>query len=333
MSSVFVLAAAVSARKRGARSFIAAAGIAVMLFSWPVPGAEWPVKPMRFIVGPGPDVLARLVGQKLTDAWGQQVIVDQRPAAGGIIAADSVAKAPADGYTMLLSTATYTVAAGLYPKLPYDFVKDLAPVSLLASLPFLLVVHPSVPAKSVKELVQLARARPGQLNYASSGNATTAHLAGEMLKSMAKIDIVHVPYKGTMQGVTDLMGGQVHMMFAIVQSSLQHVKSGKLRALAVTGLKRSASAPDVPTIDESGIPGYEFTSWNGVHVTAGAPRPVVTKLHAELLKIIALPDMKERMFNLGMEPVGNTPEQFAAVVNADIAKWGKVIREAGVKAD
>lgn len=294
---------------------------------------NYPVKPIRFIVGPGPDVLARLVGQKLTESWGQQVVVDQRPAAGGIIAAESVAKAAPDGYTLLLSTATYTVAAILYPKLPYDFVRDLAPVSLLASLPFLLVAHPSVPAKSVKELIQLARARPGQLNYASSGNGTTAHLAGEMLKNMAKINIVHVPYKGTVPGVTDLIGGQVHMMFAIIQSSLPYVKTGKLKALAVSSVKRSASAPDVPTIDESGLPGYEFISWNGVHVPAATSKAIIARLHSELLKTLAQPDMKERMFNLGMEPVGNTPDEFAAVVNGDLAKWGKVIRESGIRAD
>jgi tripartite-type tricarboxylate transporter receptor subunit TctC len=310
------------------------AALALVSFGWTDAFAQnYPVKPIRFIVGPGPDVLARLVGQKLTESWGQQVVVDQRPAAGGIIAAESVAKAAPDGYTLLLSTATYTVAAILYPKLPYDFVKDLAPVSLLASLPFLLVAHPSVPAHSVKELVQLARAKPGQLNYASSGNGTTAHLAGEMLKNMAKINIVHVPYKGTVAGVTDLIGGQVHMMFAIIQSSLPYVKTGKLKALAVSSVKRSASAPEVPTIDESGLPGYEFVSWNGVHVPGGTSKAIIARLHSELLKTLAQPDMKDRMFNLGMEPVGNTPDEFATVVNADIAKWGKVVRDSGIRAD
>lgn len=294
---------------------------------------DYPVKPIRFIVGPGPDVLARLVGQKLTNAWGQQVLVEQRPGAGGIIAADSVAKAPADGYTLLLSTGTYTTIPSLYAKVPYDFVKDLAPVTLLASLPFLLVVHPSVPAKSVQELVQLARARPGQLNYASSGNGTTAHLAGEMLKNMAGINVVHVPYKGTGPGVIDLIGGQVHMMFAIIQSSLPHVKTGKLRALAVSGAKRSPSAPELPTISESGVPGYEFISWNGVHVPAATSKAVTGKLHAELLRTLAQPDVKERMFALGMDIAGGTPEEFAALVNSDIAKWAKVIKDAGVKVE
>jgi len=294
---------------------------------------DYPVRPIRIIVGPGPDVLARIVGQKLTDAWGQQVLVDQRPGAGGIIAADSVAKSPADGYTLLLSTGTYTTLPSLYAKVPYDFVRDLAPVTLLAQLPFLLVAHPSVPAKNVQELVQLARARPGQLNYASSGNGTTAHLAGEMLKSMAKINIVHVPYKGTVPGVIDLVAGQVHIMFAIIQSSLPHAQAGKLRALAVSGSKRSSSAPTVPTISESGVPGYEFISWNGVHVPAATPKAVSGKLDSELLGIITLPDVKERMLALGMDVAGGTPEEFGALVKSDIAKWAKVIRDAGIKAE
>jgi tripartite-type tricarboxylate transporter receptor subunit TctC len=195
------------------------------------------------------------------------------------------------------------------------------------------VAHPSVPAKNVQELVQLARARPGQLNYASSGNGTTAHLAGEMLKSMAKINIVHVPYKGTGPGVIDLVAGQVHIMFAIIQSSLPHAQAGKLRALAVSGSKRSSSAPAVPTISESGVPGYEFISWNGVHVPAATPRPVTGKLNTELLRIITLPDVKERMLGLGMDVAGGTPEEFGTLVKSDIAKWAKVIRDAGIKAE
>ena len=292
---------------------------------------DYPAKPIRFIVGPGPDVLARIVGQKLTEAWGQQVLVDQRPGAGGIIAADSVAKSPADGYTLLLSTGTYTTIPSLYTKVPYDFVRDFQPVTLLATLPFLLVAHPSVPAKNVQELVQLARARPGQLNYASSGNGTTAHLAGEMLKSMAKINIVHVPYKGTVPGVIDLVAGQVHIMFAIIQSSLPYVKAGRLKALAVSSAKRSLSAPEVPTIMESGVAGFEFISWNGVHVPAATPKPVAGKLNTELLRVITAPDVKEKMFGLGMDIAGGTPEEFGALVRSDIAKWAKVIREAGIK--
>jgi len=318
--------------------FVPRAAILALVVLWSVSrgvaiAQDYPTKPIRFVIGPAPDVLARLVGQKLNDAWGQQVIVDQRPGAGGIIAGETVAKAAPDGYTWLLSTGAYPTLVGLYPKLPFDFVRDLAPVSLLASIPFLLVVHPSVPAKSVEELLKLARARPGQLNYASSGNGTTAHLAAEMFKNMAKINIVHVPYKGTVPGVVDLMSGQVHMMFAIMQSSFPYVKAGKLRALAVSGAKRSRSAPDLPTIAESGVPGYEFTSWNGVHVTAGTSKAIVARIHADLVKVLALPDVKERMFNLGMEVAGSTPDELAALVNSDIAKWGKVIKESGVRVD
>jgi len=293
----------------------------------------YPAKPIRIIVGPGPDVLARIIGQQLTDAWGQQVLVEQRPGAGGIIAAESVAKSAPDGYTLLLSTGTYTTIPSLYSKVPYDFVKDLQPVTLLATLPFLLVAHPSLPAKNVQELVQLARARPGKLNYASSGNGTTAHLAGEMLKSMAKINIVHVPYKGTVPGVTDLVAGQVHVMFAIIQSSLPYVKAGRLRALGVSSAKRSSSAPEVPTIAESGVPGYEFISWNGIHAPAAVNKAVTGKLSAELLKAITMPEVKERMFGLGMEVAGGTPDSFGTLVKSDIAKWAKVIREAGIKVE
>jgi len=296
-------------------------------------GQVFPAKPIRFVIGPAPDVLARLVGQKLTDAWGQQVIVDQRPGAGGIIAGETVAKAPPDGYTWLLSTGAYPTLVGLYPKLPFDFVRDLEPVSLLASIPFVLVSHPSLPAKSVSELVKLARARPGQINYASSGTGTTAHLAMEMFKDMAKIKLVHVPYKGVAAGLVGVISGEAQLMFAIMQAGLPHVKAGKLRALAVSDTKRSQSAPDLPTIAESGVPGYEFTSWNGVHVTAGTPKAVITKIQGELVKVVALPDVKERMFGLGMEVAGSTPEQLAALVKSDIAKWSKVIKEAGVRVD
>ena len=294
---------------------------------------EYPSKPIRIVVGPGPDVLARLVGQKLTESMGQQVVVDRRPAAGGVFAADNVAKSPGDGYSLLLSTGTYTVAVHLYPKLPYDFVKDFTPVTLLATLPFLLVVHPSVPAKSVKELIALARAKPGQLNYASSGNGTTAHLAGEMMKNMAKINMVHVPYKGTTEAVTDVIGGQVQVMFAIIQSCLPQVKAGRLRALGVSSAKRTASAPEVPTIAESGLPGYEFISWNGIHAPASTPKPIIAKLDAELHNAIASPDIKQRMVDLGMDPAGGTQEQFAALVQSDIAKWGKVIKASNVHVD
>ena len=301
--------------------------------SVPALGQDYPNKPMRFIVGPGPDVLARLIGQKLTESWGQQVVVDQRPAVGGMIAADSVAKSPPDGHTLLLSTATYTTLMNLYPKVPYDFVKDLAPVSLLASLQFLLVVHPSLPVKSTAELVALARAKPGQLNYASAGIGATSHLSHELLNKMAGMKTVHVPYKGTVPGVVDLLSGRIQYMLGIIQGVLPHVKAGKLRALAVSGAKRSASVPELPTISDSGVPGYEFTSWNGVHVTAGTPKASIDKLHAELVRILTLPDVKKRMFELGMDQVGSTPAVLGALVNSNIENWGKLIRELGLRVE
>lgn len=294
---------------------------------------NYPAKPIRFIVGPGPDVLARMIGQKLTDSWGQQVVVDQRPGAGGIIAADTVSKSIPDGYTLLLTTGAYTINATLYPKLPYDLERDLAPVSLLASISFLVIVPPSLPAKNMRELVQLAKAKPGSLNCAHSGPGTTAHLGCEMLKSSARIDIVPVPYKGTVPAIIDVISGQAQLMFAVMQGGLPHVQAGKLRALAVTGSKRSAALPDVPTITEAGFPGADFITWNGVHVPAKTPKATVAKLNAELDRLLKLADVRERMQTLGLDPVGGTPEAFAAFVKADIARWAKVIKESGVRAE
>jgi tripartite-type tricarboxylate transporter receptor subunit TctC len=295
--------------------------------------ADWPARPIRFVIGPAPDVLARMVGQKLSEAWGQQIVVDQRPGAGGIIAGEIVAKAPPDGYTWLMSTGAYTTLVGLYPKLPFDFVRDFAPVTLMATIPFVLVVHPSVPAKTLQDLINLARAQPGKLNYASGGTGTTSHLAAEMFNSMAKVKIVHVPYKGIAPAVTDLLGGQVQMMFSIMQGAMPQVKSGKLRALGVSSAKRSSSAPDVPTISEAGVPGFEFISWNAVHVPAGTPRGVIDTINREVGKVLAMADVRERMFGLGLEAASSTPGQLGELVRSDIAKWSKVIKEVGVKVE
>jgi len=310
-----------------------AAGLLLAGFAPRAPAADWPTKPVRWVIGPAPDALPRIVGQKLTDAWSQQIVVDQRPGAGGIIAAEIVAKAPADGYTWLMTTGAYTTLVGLYSKLPFDFVRDLAPVTLMATIPFVMVVHPSVQAATLQEFINLARSRPGQLNYASGGTGTTSHLAAEMFKRMAKVNIVHVPYKGVASGVTDLLGGQVQMMFAVMQGAMPQVKAGKLRALAVSSAKRSPSAPDLPTISESGVPGFEFVSWNAIHVPAATPKAVVATINREVGKVLALPDVKERMFGLGLEAAGSTPEQLRELVRSDIAKWSKVIKEVGVKID
>ena len=294
---------------------------------------NYPSKPIRFIVGPGPDVLARMIGQKLTDSWGQQVVVDQRPGAGGIIAADTVAKAIPDGYTMLLTTGAYTVAAVYYSKLPYNLERDLAPVDLLATISFLVIVPPSLPAKSLQEMVQLARAKPGSLNCAHSGPGTTAQLGCEMLKSAARIDIGPVPYKGTVPAVIDVIAGQAQLMFAVNQGALGYVQAGKLRALAVTGARRLAALPNVPTIAEAGVAGADFLSWNGVHVPAKTPKAVIAMLNAELNRALKVPELHERMLNLGLDPAGDTPEEFGKFVREDIARWAKVIKDAGIRAE
>jgi tripartite-type tricarboxylate transporter receptor subunit TctC len=278
--------------KFAARAIAFAVASVALLLHLPAAAQPFPSRPIRFVIGPAPDVLARMVGQKLTEAWGQQVIVDQRPGAGGIIAAETVAKAAPDGYTWLLSTGAYPTLVALSPKLPFDFVRDLEPVTLLASIPFLLVSHPSLPVTSVSDLVKLARARPGQINYASSGAGTTAHLAGEMFNSMAKVKLVHVSYKGVPAGLIGVMSGESQLMFAIMQAGFPHVKSGKLRALAVSGRKRSQSAPDVPTISEAGVPGYDFTSWNGVHVPTGTSKAVISRIHGDLVRIVGMSDVK-----------------------------------------
>jgi len=293
----------------------------------------FPDKPIRLIVGPGPDVLARIVGAKMTDNWGQQVVVDQRPGAGGLIAADMVSKAQPDGYTLLLTTGAYTINHTLYPKAPYNLEKDFAPVSLLASISFLVIVPPSLPAKNLQELIALAKAKPGTLNCAHSGPGTTAHLGCEMLKSVAKIDIVSIPYKGTVPAIIDVVAGQAQLMFAVMQGGLPQVKAGKLRAVAITGKKRHPSIADVPTITEAGYGGADFVTWNGIHIPVKTPKAVVAKLNAEFDRILKLQDVKDRMFDLGLDAVGGSAESFGEFVKEDIARWAKVIKEAGVKAE
>jgi tripartite-type tricarboxylate transporter receptor subunit TctC len=292
---------------------------------------SYPTKPIRVVVGPGTDLVPRLIGPKLAAVWGQQLVIDQRPGGGGAIAADIVAKAAADGHTWLLSTAVFTINAGMYAKPPYDLVRDFAPVTLLGTAMFFLLVHPSVPARSVTDLIQLAREKPGQLNYSSSGVGTPPHLAGEILKSMARIDIVHVPYKSAAASITDLLGGQVQMSFQFTPTALPHVRSGKLKALGVSGAKRSGSAPELPTIAESGLPGFEVIGWNGVHVPKGTPKAIVSRINTEILQVLKQPDIQERMSVAGLDAFGNTPEAFATFVKADLARWAQVIREARIQ--
>ena len=298
----------------------------------------YPTKPIRMICpfppGGTTDVVARLVAQKLTEAWKEQVIVDNRTGAGGIIGTELAAKAPADGYTVLLgSITTHAVNPALYKKLNFDPVKDFIPVSLVVSSPQLLAVHPSVAAKSVRDLISLAKAKPGQLNYASAGVGTSPHLTFELFKSMAGIEATHVPYKGTGPAITELIGGQVQMMITGVVALMPHVKSGKLRGLAVTSAKRVAALPDLPTVAESGVPKFDVSSWFGVFLPSGTPKPIVTKMNQEIRKIVEIPDVRQKLISLGADPETNTPEEFSAYVKSEMAKWGKVVRDTGATAN
>jgi tripartite-type tricarboxylate transporter receptor subunit TctC len=293
---------------------------------------DYPTKPIRFIVGPGPDSLARLFGQKMTGAWGQPVIVDQRGGGGGTISAEAVAKAPPDGYTLLLMTGTHAINPSVY-KTNYDMVRDFTPVTLLGATPFVLAVHPSVPAKSVAELIKLAKEKPGALNYGSGGSGTPPHLATELFKQMAGINMVHVPYKTIPLAITDLLGGQLQVMFTVGPAGLPQVKAGRIRGLAVSTAKRSAFAPELPTVAESGLPGFNVFGWNGVLATAGTPRPVIEKLHALFTTAMKDPEVRTRMAGFGFEPIGNTPEEFGAFVKEDIARWAKLVKETGAKVE
>ena len=301
------------------------------------PGGVYPSKPIRMIVpfapGGSNDIMARLTAQKFSESFGQQVIVDNRGGASGVIGTDLAAKSAPDGYTVLVMSLTLTVNPSLFRKLPYDTERDLIPITLIASAPLMLVVHPSIPAKSVKELIAYAKANPNKLNFGSGGTGATPHLAGEMFKMMAGLQMTHVPYKGGGPALADLVGGQIQLMLENIPSTLPFVKAGKLRALAITGLKRSAIVSDLPTLDEAGLKGYEIVGWNGLFVPAGTPRNIVTYLHAETVKALAQPDTKERLATLGAEGVGNTPDEFRAFIKAEIVKWAKVVKAAGLKVE
>ena len=300
--------------------------------------ATYPNKPIKIIVpfppGGATDIIARAIGFELQKAFGQTVIIENKPGAGGNTGADLVAKSPPDGYTLVMATVgTHAINMSLYAKMPYDAVKDFEPVVLVAGVPNLLVVHPSVNARSVKELTALAKAQPGKLNVASSGNGTSIHLSAELYKQMAGVDILHVPYKGSAPAVADLLGGQVQMMFDNMPVSLPHAKAGKLRALAVTSLKRSPALPDVPTMDEEGLKGFDATSWFGLLAPAGTPKDIITKLNAASVAALATPDMRERLAAQGADPVGNSPDQFAAFIKAEIEKWAKIVKASGARVD
>jgi tripartite-type tricarboxylate transporter receptor subunit TctC len=300
-------------------------------------GQGYPAKPLRLVIGFAPgggaDILARMISPKLGDTLGQPIVIDNRPGAGGNIGVEYVVKSAPDGYTLLMGTPALAIYPNLYATLAYDPLKDLLPVSLVGEVPNLLVVHPSVPADSVKQLIALARRRAGQLNYASPGKGTSLHLAAELFRTLAKIDIVHIAYKGGAPALADLMGGHVDLMFDVLPSSLPYVKAGKLKALGITSTQRSPLMPDLPTIAEGGVPGYQAITWNGILVPAGSPGAIIGRLNGAIAQTLRAPEIKERLASTGTDPVSNTPEQFATFLRAETVKWAAVIKSAGIKLD
>jgi tripartite-type tricarboxylate transporter receptor subunit TctC len=301
-------------------------------------GQSYPAKSIRLIVplppGGGNDTIARLIGQKITPALGQQVVVDNRAGAGGLIAAELVARSPADGYTLLLANvAVMTIIPNAQKKVPYDALKDFAPVSLIASAPLLVVVHPSLPVQSIKQLVALAKAKPDALNYASNGIGSSTHLATEMFSMMAGVKMVHVPYKGLSLAMTDLLSGQVPLMFSSAVAMLPHVKNNKLRAIAMTGAKRAPVMPDVPTVAEAGVKGYESGSWYGIVAPANTPRPIIERLNKEIVAVVKSNEIQERLVKEAVIPSGNSPDEFSAYIKAEFERMARVIREAKIVLD
>jgi tripartite-type tricarboxylate transporter receptor subunit TctC len=298
---------------------------------------QYPTRAIRLIVpfppGGGTDTMARVISPKLSEYLGQQIVAENRGGAGANIGAEVAAKSPPDGYTIMLATITNAIGASLYTKLNYDLAKDFATITQLATTPHILVVHPSVPVKTVKEFTAFTKARPDQITYSSSGSGSAAHLAGELYASLTGTKMVHVPYKGGGPSMIALVGGEVSVCFATMPSAVGYVKAGRLRGIAVTTEKRSPSMPELPTIAETGIKGYEAGSWYGLSAPAGTSKEIVSRLHAETIKVMALPDVKERLFNAGFEVVTSTPEQFAAFTRSEIQKWGKLVKATGLKAD
>jgi tripartite-type tricarboxylate transporter receptor subunit TctC len=313
-------------------------GIALATVAGFASAQAWPSKPIKWVVPFAPggttDILARTVGDKLAISLGVPVVIENKPGAGGGIGAEFTAKSAPDGYTIMGGTiSTHAINASLYSKLPYDPVKDFEPITLIARVPNMLVVNPSIPAKDVKELIALLKANPGKYTFASSGNGTSQHLSGELFKAMAGVEMQHIPYKGSPPALQDVVGGQVTMTFDNITTAWPLAKAGKLRALAVTTAKRSAVAPDVPTLAEAGLPGFEVGSWQGVFAPAGTPPEIVKRLNVEIVKILNMPDVKEKLIGLGAEPVGNSSEEFSAMVKAEVVKWADVVRKSGAKVD
>jgi tripartite-type tricarboxylate transporter receptor subunit TctC len=316
--------------------YVLGAALLAAFLAEPAFAQGYPNKPIRLIVpfaaGGGNDNVARLVGKRLADGLGQPVLVDNRPGAGGVVGAELAAKSAPDGYTLFLGgVGSHAINPNLHEKLPYDPIKDFAPVALLAQAPLILVVHPSVPARDIADFIAYARANPGRLNFASNGNGSSSQLAAVMFDSMAGVDMVHVPYKGLAPALSDLLSGQVQLMFSSVVAILPHIKAGKLRALAVTGTKRLASMPELPTIAESGLPGYEASSWYGILAPAGTPRDIVARLNAELGRALEQPEVRNSLLAEGAEPIGGSPERFAVHIRSEKERLGKLIRDAHIR--
>ena len=322
-------------RRQSLKANAAVLALALMLPA----GTAWayPDKPVRFIVpfapGGGNDIIARMLGQKLGEGWGQQVVIDNRPGAGGNIAAETTARAAPDGHTIFQFNVANAIAVSVYRKLAYDPIRDFAAITQLASSPFIVVVHPSVRAGNVREFIALAKSQPGKFNYASSGNGGSTHLITEMFKTMAGIEMTHIPYNGAAPGLIDLLGGQVQMMFAVPATATPHIKSGKLRALGVSSLKRSALVPELPTVAESGVPGFEGATWYGVVAPAQTPATVVTQLHRDIVRALRLPEVQDRLAAQGVEVVGSTPAEFAQFIRGEIPKWARAARISGARVD
>ena len=315
-----------------------AGGLLLIISSGAGVAQNYPVKPIRYIVpfatGGTTDILSRLIGSKLTEAWGQQVLIDNRPGAGGNVGSEIAAKAPPDGYTILGGTvSSHSINTSLYSKMPYHPLRDFAPVTLLVTLPNVLIVHPSVPARSVKELVAFVKARPGQLRFASAGSGTSQHLSGELFMMLTGTKMIHVPYKGSGPASLDLLGGQIEMMFENSTSAVPYIKAGRMRALGVTTAKRTHVLPDTPTLMEAGLAGFDISSWQGVFTPAGTPPDIVRKLHGEIVRIMGLPDIQRRLSDLGLTTIANSPEQFTAFIKAEIEKWQKIIKVSGARVD
>ncbi len=320
--------------RNGMRCLLCAALVAGTAGTAPAQSG-YPNRPVRVIVpssaGGGTDIVARIIAPRLSERLGQQVVIDNRPGAGTMIGIELAAKSPPDGYTLLMGLSTLAINSALYKKVPYDTMRDFAPITQAVSSPSIIVVHPSVPVKTVKELIAFARARPGQLNYASAGTGTYPQMTMELFLSMASLKMVHIPYKGTGPAMIDMLAGHVATMAATILTGMPHIRSGRLRGLGITSSARNAVVPEIPTVAEAGLPGYESVQWYGVLAPAKTPKEIVARLHSEVTRVLQLPEIKERLAGDGADPVGNTPEEFARFIQSELTKWAKVARDAGIK--